>query len=58
MLSRIETSDILIVAGLILLGLGLFLWLGRGIALTIEGALILILGIAANVAENRVRTHK
>ena len=44
-------SDILILLGLVLLGTGLFFSLGLGVALTVDGALVVAMGIAGNIAE-------
>jgi hypothetical protein len=42
-----DAADILIFLGLILLGVGLFFWFGLGVALAVDGAVILIYGMLA-----------
>lgn len=44
-MKRIDFSDVLIFMGLSLLGAGLFFWFGLGVALTIDGALLIGLGV-------------
>jgi len=44
-------SDYLIFMGLVLLGTGLFFWLGKGVAMAVVGALVVAMGVAANIAE-------
>ena len=44
-MKRIEFSDVLVFSGLSLLGVGLFFWFGVGVALTVDGALLLGLGV-------------
>jgi len=46
-------SDVLIFIGLVLIGIGLFFWLGRGVALSVSGALVLLIGVAGNISESR-----
>jgi hypothetical protein len=48
-------SDVIIFLGLVLLGTGLFFCVGLGISLAVVGALVFLLGIAANVADIRIR---
>lgn len=53
-LSRdVDVSDFLIFFGLSLVGVGLFYWFGLGVSLTVSGGLLLVIGIAANIAEGR-----
>jgi len=42
---NVERTDIIILVGLILLGIGLFLWLGLGVSLTVAGSVLLLLGV-------------
>jgi len=42
---KVERTDFIISAGLILLWVGLFLWLGVGISLAVVGSVLLLLGI-------------
>lgn len=49
----VTISDVFVFTGLPLTGVGLFFWFGLGVALTVTGALVLLIGIAANVAEAR-----
>jgi hypothetical protein len=42
--SKIETSDILIFLGLTELGVGLFFWFGKGVSMTVVGALLFCMG--------------
>ena len=42
-------SDVFIILGLVLIGTGLFFWYGLGPALTVIGALMLILGVLWNI---------
>ena len=49
MMSYIADGFILI--GLALLGVGLFLWVGLPITLTIVGVVVLIMGVAGNIAQ-------
>ena len=44
-MEKIEKADVFVFLGLILIGTGLFLWFGLGPALTIDGAIIVILAI-------------
>lgn len=48
-----SVSDVLILLGLVLIGTGLFFWFGKGVALAVDGALVLLMGIGANVDEKR-----
>jgi len=41
---KIEKTDIVQILGLILLGIGLFLFQGIGVALTVVGALLFMIG--------------
>jgi len=50
---KVTISDLLILMGLSLIGVGLFYWFSLGVSLTVSGALLLMIGIAANVAEVR-----
>jgi len=45
-------SDSLILIGLILLATGLFFWWGKGVALTIVGAIVVVMGVAGNISES------
>lgn len=49
-LNKIEASDVFIFLGLVLIGTGLFFWLGLGISLTVEGILIFGLGFFGGAA--------
>ena len=48
-------SDGIITAGLVLMGTGLFFWLGRGIALSIIGAIVTLIGVAVSVENTRAK---
>jgi len=50
-LKSIEASDVFIFLGLVLIGTGLFFWLGLGISLTVEGILIFGLGFFGGAAK-------
>jgi len=52
---KLDISDIFICAGLLLIGIGIYLWFGAGPALSIDGAIVLILGTAWNVAGSGIR---
>jgi hypothetical protein len=47
-----DKADVLILLGLTNLGAGLYMWLGEGIAMSIIGTLILILGIVEELKPN------
>ena len=51
-------SDVLILLGLSLIGVGLFLWFGLGVALSVTGVLFLSLGVAGNKAEPKNKANK
>ncbi len=42
--------------GLCLQGVGLFYWFGIGVAITVSGNILLLIGVAANIAEVRAGT--
>ena len=42
---KIGKSDIIILFGLSLVGVGLFLWFGIGVSLTVLGTILLLLGV-------------
>lgn len=46
-------SDVLILLGLILLGIGLFFWFGKGVSMTVTGGVMLLMGIGANASEKK-----
>ena len=48
-------SDVIIFIGLVLLGTGLFFCFSLGVSLAVVGALVFLLGIAANIADIRIR---
>jgi len=48
---KLTISDVFLFLGLVLTGTGLFFWFNLGISLTIVGAVLLILGVLANIAE-------
>jgi len=55
-LSKIEASDVLIFLGLVLIGTGLFFWLGKGVALTVVGTLLLCMGfLGGALPEKKVK---
>jgi len=43
-LKKIEATDVLQLTGLSFLGVGLFLWLGAGVSLSVVGAVLLCIG--------------
>ena len=55
MKNRFSISDIALLLGIILIGVGIYFCGGIGIALTIDGAIILALGILWNVGESRAK---
>jgi len=42
--SKIEATDVFQFMGLVLLGIGLFFWHGLGVALSVDGALLFLVG--------------
>jgi len=48
---KLTISDAFLFLGLVLTGTGLFFWFNLVISLTIVGAVLLILGVLANIAE-------
>ncbi len=46
---KIEFSDVAISAGLVLLGVGLYLSINIGVALSVEGALLIIAGFLSGI---------
>lgn len=42
---KIEKTDIIIIIGLLLLGVGLFLWFEVGVSLSAVGSILLFLGV-------------
>ena len=53
MLKNFDMSDGFVFLGLPLIGTGLFFWFGLGVSLTVSGAVLLFLGVAANIAGSR-----
>lgn len=51
-------SDFLILFGLLLLGVGFYFWIGRGVALVVVGALVLLIGIAGNITEHQQKLRR
>jgi len=51
-------SDVLILLGLVLLGTGLFYWFGKGVAMTVAGAVLLFMGIGANWTEKTQKLQR
>jgi hypothetical protein len=47
----VDTSDVFIFLGLVLIGTGLFFWCGKGIALTVVGSLLFLLGFIGGKAK-------
>ncbi|MEH0823456.1 MULTISPECIES: hypothetical protein [unclassified Micromonospora] len=43
----VDRVDLVVLAGLVLLGVGLALWWSLGVALSVVGALVFVVGIAA-----------
>jgi len=48
-------SDGIIIIGLVLMGTGLFFWLCCGIALSIIGAIVTMIGVAVSVENTRAK---
>ncbi len=44
MKNKIESSDVLMCLGLVLLGIGLVLWFNLGVSLAVIGALLVFMG--------------
>ena len=42
-----DVNDFLFIAGLVLIGAGLFLWQGPGVAMVVDGALMFVVSIFA-----------
>ena len=40
----VDVQDVLMIVGLILLGLGLFLWFGLGVSLSVVGTILFCVG--------------
>ena len=51
--AAVDLWDVLCGLGLVLLAVGLGVWVGAGVALTVVGALLLTLGVAGTVYEQR-----
>ncbi|WP_431729944.1 hypothetical protein [Verrucosispora sp. TAA-831] len=49
--SRVDRVDVVVLAGLLLLGAGLWLWWSVGVALTVVGVLVLVVGVLGATAK-------
>ena len=45
MKAKADINDVLFVIGLLMLGAGLYLWHGPGVALSVDGAIILVAAV-------------
>ena len=55
---KISISDGIIIIGLILMGTGLFFWLGKGIALTVVGSLVALIGVGVSIESTRAKIRE